>query len=637
MQFKKLIKEIKSYDPKADFELIRKAFEFASKVHEGQKRASGEPYIQHSLETAYILAELKQDSTSIATALLHDVLESTKTTIKELKEKFGEEVATLVDGVTKLTKIRYHDRAERDAESIRKMFLATTKDVRVLIIKLADKLHNMRTLQHLTEEQRKRISQATLDIYAPLAYRLGIASIKWELEDLAFKHLHPEMYAKFREKFGKKRLQRELEIKKISKLIEEELKKHNIPAKITGRPKHFYSIYRKMVTKHRTFEELYDLTALRILTDTVQHCYEILGILHSLWTPIPKEFDDYIAMPKANMYQSLHTAVIGPEGQPVEIQIRTEDMHKIAEEGVAAHWGYKGVKTDQKFDKKLSWLRQILEWQRESKTAKEFMDFLKIDLFQDEIYVFTPKGKVIRLPKGSTPIDFAYEIHSNIGDACTGAIVNGRITPLRYELKNGDIINIITSKKQMPKRDWLKIVKTTKAKTKIRHRLKEAKKLPITYERKELKEKFLTKKTLIDVQKIKNPVIELAKCCHPIPGDKITGFLSSKNKVTIHKEECKNIEKNRKRKELKVEWIKGYNKETGIKIFATDRVGLFADILNTIAATGTNVTKAKGKMIGENLVEISFEMMPEDLDHLEGILKRIQKIQSVNRVAIESL
>ncbi|MDP2908316.1 MAG: HD domain-containing protein, partial [Nanoarchaeota archaeon] len=336
MHFKKLLRKIKSYDQNADFELIKRAFEFADRIHKGQKRASGDPYVQHVLGTAYILAELKQDHVSIAAALLHDVLETTKVTLDELKGKFGEEVAMLVDGVTKLSSIKYHDKYERDAESIRKMFLATAKDIRVLIIKLADKLHNMRTLGSLTEEQQKRISQATLDIYAPLAYRLGIASIKWELEDIAFKYLHPETYAKFREKFGKKRKQREAEIKKLSKLIEKELKKHNIPSNITGRPKHFYSIYRKMIEKHRTFEELYDLTALRIITDTVKHCYEILGIIHTVWKPIPREFDDYVAMPKANMYQSLHTAVIGPNGQPIEIQIRTKEMHEIAEEGVAA-------------------------------------------------------------------------------------------------------------------------------------------------------------------------------------------------------------------------------------------------------------------------------------------------------------
>jgi len=638
MHFKKLIRKIKDYDPNVDFELIRKAFEYANEVHKDHKRASGEPYIQHVLETAYILAELKQDATTIAASLLHDVLETGKVTLEDLRQKFGEEVTMLVDGVTKLSMIKYHDRQERDAESIRKMFLATTRDLRVLIIKLADKLHNMRTLGYLTEEQQKRISQATLDIYAPLAYRLGIWSIKWELEDTAFKYLHPDMYAKFREKFGKKRLQREIEIRRLSRAVEKELKKYDIPSKITGRPKHFYSIYRKMLEKKRTFEELYDLAALRIITDTTKHCYEILGLIHSLWKPIPGEFDDYIAMPKTNMYQSLHTAVIGPNGQPVEIQIRTEQMHEIAEEGVASHWGYKGVKTDNKFDKKLSWLRQILDWQRESKTAKEFMEFLKIDLFQDEIYVFTPKGKVICLPKGSTPIDFAYEIHSNIGDNCTGAIVNGRIVPLRHELKNGDIINIITSKNQTPKRDWLKIVETTKAKTKIRHYLKEVKKIPLAYEIvKKPEGEELAEDSIIEVKpKIKNQNIRLAKCCHPVPGDNIKGFLTPPSTVVIHKKDCPHAEDVKGRTKLEVAWKKGYNQETEVRIFATDRVGLFADVLNTIAATGTNITRAKGKTINEDAVEIIFGMIPEDLDHLQDILKRIQRIQSVNRVAIET-
>ena len=634
MHFKKLIKKIKSYDEKADFELIRKAYEFANEVHKNEKRASGEPYVQHSLETAHILAELKQDPRSIAAALLHDVLENTEVTLEDLKEKFDEEIAMLVDGVTKISKIRYHDREERDAESIRKMFLATTKDIRVLIIKLADKLHNMRTLKYLTKEQQRRISKATLDIYAPLAYRLGIANIKWELEDIAFKYLHPTMYAKFRQKFGKKRIQREIEIKKINRTITKELKKQNIPTKITGRPKHFYSIFRKMLEKHRTFEELYDLTALRILTDTVKHCYEILGIIHILWKPIPGEFDDYIAMPKSNMYQSLHTAVIGSNGQPIEIQIRTEEMHKIAEEGIAAHWSYKKATTDQKFDKKLSWLRQILDWQMESETANEFMDFLKIDFFQDEIYVFTPKGRVISLPKGSTPIDFAYGIHSNIGDTCTGSIVNGRIVPLRYKLKNGDIINILTSKNQKPKKDWLKIIKTTKAKTKIRHYFKQ-KKIPVIRTVKEVEKEKTTDNPMIEVYKLKNPKIKLANCCRPLPGNPLIGLLSMSKNVTLHKQGCKNLQKSKKTK-IKAEWKKDYNEEVNIKIIAEDRVGLFADILNTVSATGTNVTGAKGKMVSDMLVEITFGMMPESMDHLIDIITRVKRIQNIKTVAINT-
>jgi len=636
MRFKKLLKKVQDYNPKANAELIRKAFEFANELHKDMKRASGVPYIQHTLETAYILAELKQDSTSIIAALLHDILEDTDTTFDNLKKEFGEEVAMLVDGVTKLSKIQYHDVKERDAESIRKMFLATTQDIRVLIIKLADKLHNMRTLGYLSEEKQKRIAQATLDIYAPLAYRLGMASIKWELEDISFKYLHPDLYKKFMEKFGKKRLQREIEVKRITRTISKELKKHNIPFKITGRPKHFYSIYRKMILKHRTFEELYDLTALRIITDNVKHCYEILGIIHTIWKPIPGEFDDYIAMPKANMYRSLHTAVVGPVGQPIEVQIRTEEMHKIAEEGIAAHWTYKGLKSGKDFDKKLSWMRQILDWQKESKSAKEFMEFLKIDFFQDEIYVFTPRGKVICLPKDSTPLDFAYEVHTNIGNTCSGSIVNGRIVPLRYKLKNGDMVNIMTSKKQSPKIDWLKIVKTNKAKTKIKRYLREIKKLPVQYASLgKVEKKELPQGEIIDIKPaIKKPNIKFSKCCNPIPGENIIGFINLQKKISIHKKGCKSIAKNKNMKEVKVEWKKEYNSETEVKIFANDRVGLFADVLNTIAATGTNVTDARGKMVSPDLVEISFKIIPEDLDHLKDILKRIQKIMSVKRIII---
>lgn len=634
MDFKKLVKKIKEYNPNANFELIRKAYEFADEMHKNEKRASGEPYIQHPLETAYILAELKLDDISIAASLLHDVLENTKLTPEDIKAKFGEEIGELVDGVTKLSKIKYHDRQERDAESIRKMFLATVKDVRVLLIKLADKLHNMRTLSHLTQEQQQRISQATLDIYAPLAHRLGIASIKWELEDIAFKYLNPEMYAKFREKFGKKRLQREIEIRKIIKLIEKELKKQSIPSTITGRPKHFYSIYRKMIIKRRKFEELYDLMALRIITDTVKHCYEILGILHMLWKPIPGEFDDYIAMPKANMYQSLHTAVIGSDGQPIEIQIRTEDMHRISEEGIAAHWAYKGLKGDSKFDKKLSWLRQILDWQRGSKSAKEFMDVLKVDFFQDEIYVFTPKGRVICLPKGSTPIDFAYEIHSNVGDSCTGAIVNGRIVPLRHELKNGDIVHILTSKKQIPRGDWLKIVKTSRARAKIKHYLRLIKKIPIISKVKKEPKKEPLESSIIDVETIPKAKVKFAKCCHPLPGEQIIGFFIPPNRITIHNKDCVSI-KNIKKERLNVAWKKSFNKPIEIKILAMDRVGLFADILNTVASTGTNVTGAKGRTKGEEMVEISFGMVPEDLEHLKDILDRIMRVNSIKRVFLD--
>ncbi|MBU4502344.1 MAG: bifunctional (p)ppGpp synthetase/guanosine-3',5'-bis(diphosphate) 3'-pyrophosphohydrolase [Nanoarchaeota archaeon] len=638
MRFKKLIKKIEGYDKKADIELIKKAFEFASDSHKDEKRASGEPYVQHPLEVAYIMAELKQDSISIAATLLHDVLENTPVTIEDLKKKFGDEVAMLVDGVTKLSKIKYHDATERDAESIRKMFLATTEDIRVLIIKLADKLHNMRTLQHLPEGKQKRIAQATLDIYAPLANRLGMANIKWELEDIAFKYLRPDMYKKFRDKFGKKRLQREIEVKKIKRTIEKELKKHSIPYNITGRPKHFYSIYTKMLKKHRSFEEIYDLTALRIITDDVKHCYEILGIIHIIWKPIPGEFDDYIAMPKANMYQSLHTAVVGPDGQPIEIQIRTKKMNDIAKEGVAAHWSYKDESSDKNFDKKLSWLRQILDWQKDSKSAKEFMDFLKIDFFHDEIYVFTPQGRVICLPKGSTPLDFAYEVHTNIGNTCSGAIVNGRIVPLRHKLNNGDRINILTSKNQVPKLDWLKIVKTNKAKTKIRKYLKELKKVPIKYgTAKKAKEQDLGEDKIIEFkQGIKNPRIKLAKCCHPLPGSNIVAFLTPPNRISVHLTDCKNIKKYKKSKQVKVEWKSDYNHEIEIKITAEDRVGLFADVLNTIAAAGTNITTAKGKMVTNNLVEIDINMVPEDLDHLEDILDRVKRIQNIKKIAIES-
>ncbi|MBI2672938.1 bifunctional (p)ppGpp synthetase/guanosine-3',5'-bis(diphosphate) 3'-pyrophosphohydrolase, partial [Candidatus Woesearchaeota archaeon] len=466
MHLKDLINKIKEYNKKSGLEIIRKAYDFANEFHKNEKRASGEPFIQHPLNVAFILADLKMDDSTITAALLHDVVEDTAASLDVVKKEFGAEVASLVDGVTKLTSIKYNRKLDYNAESIRKMLMASTKDVRVIIIKLADKLHNMRTLKYLPEEDQKRIAKDTLEIYAPLAYRLGIASTKRELEDLSFKYLEPEMYQKFKEKFGKKRSEREIELKKLKSTLEKELEKYGIKATIKGRPKHFYSIYKKMITKHRTFEEIYDLIGLRIITDTVKNCYEILGIIHSLWKPISGEFNDYIAMPKENMYQSLHTAVMALN-QPIEVQIRTEEMDRVAEEGIAAHWKYKGIYGDKDFDKKLSWLREMLEMHNSSKSTKEFMEFLKIDFFEDEIYVFSPKGDVIRLPKGSCPIDYAYAVHTDLGNKCNGAIINGRIVPLRYELKNGDIINILTLNISKPKRDWLKIVKTTKAKSKI--------------------------------------------------------------------------------------------------------------------------------------------------------------------------
>ncbi|MFH1210465.1 MAG: bifunctional (p)ppGpp synthetase/guanosine-3',5'-bis(diphosphate) 3'-pyrophosphohydrolase [archaeon] len=634
MNIRKVIKKVREYNPKADVDLISKAYEFANRVHGSTKRASGEPYIQHPLNAAYILAELKLDVSSIVASLLHDVVEDSNVSLETVKKEFGEEVASLVDGVTKISKLHYSNPDEADAETVRKMLMATTRDIRVIIIKLADKLHNMRTLKYLSHDKQVKVAKDALDIYAPLAYRLGIASIKWELEDIAFKYIQPETYQMFKKKFGKKRWQREIDIIRARRALEKELLKAGIKVSVSGRPKHFYSIYKKMVDKKRSFEELYDLMALRVITGSVKDCYEALGVIHNMWKPIPGEFKDYIAMPKSNMYQSLHTSVIGLDGQPIEIQIRTEEMHKTAEEGIAAHWQYKGVYgDDNEFDKKLSWLRQILDWQRDSTETKDFMDFLKVDFFEDEIYVFSPKGKVVALPRGSTPLDFAYSIHSSIGDTTTGAIVNGRIVPLRYELKNGDIIKIMTSKTAKPHRDWLKIVRTTKARDKIRHTIKQKEGIPASSPVPYLEVGDSVKGSLVYVP-VKNAVVKLAKCCHPLPGDLIVGYItrSRSKRVVVHRRDCTNIRP--KTSSVELSWVEDFNSELQLKVVADDRVGLFADVLNTVAATGTHVRNAKAKLISENLAECSFAFVPENTDHIKDMVNRVKRVQSVRKVFI---
>ncbi|MGJ7045867.1 RelA/SpoT family protein [Thermoanaerobacterium thermosulfurigenes] len=475
----KIIERVKKYDQSEDdINLILKAYNYALKAHEGQYRNSGEPYIVHPVEVAMILADLELDVSTIASGLLHDVIEDTSISYEDIKNEFGQEIADLVDGVIKLGMIEYKSKVEQQAENMRKMLIAMAKDIRVIMIKLADRLHNMRTLKFLSEEKQKEKAQETLEIYAPIAHRLGMSMIKWELEDLSLRYLHPDEYYSLVEKVAKKRKEREESIKELIEKLKEKLNEIGIKADVDGRPKHFYSIYKKMKQQNKTFEQIYDLMAVRVIVNTVKDCYGTLGVVHTLWKPMPGRFKDYIAMPKPNMYQSLHTTVIGPKGEPFEIQIRTWDMHRTAEYGIAAHWKYKeGKSYEDEFDAKLSWLRQLLEWQRELKDAKEFMETLKIDLFTDEVYVFTPKGDVISLPAGSTPIDFAYSIHTEIGHRLNGAKVNGKIVPIDYELKNGDIVEILTTTNadRGPSRDWLQIVKSSQAKNKIRQWFKKEK------------------------------------------------------------------------------------------------------------------------------------------------------------------
>ena len=467
---------IHSYNPEANIDIIWKAYVYSAKVHRGQVRLSGEPYLSHPLEVAHILTKLKMDESCVAAGLLHDTIEDTISTLEELREHFGEEILSLVDGVTKISRIEFASSEEQQAENYRKMILAMSKDIRVILIKLADRLHNMRTLEYMSTDKREKISRETLDIFAPLANRLGIGWMKLELEDPAFKYLYPDKYKEIMDRVAEKYEERVKFIENIAVVINKELDKADVKGKVIGRPKHYYSIYKKMIDQSISFDQVFDIIGLRIITDTVKDCYSILGIIHSIWKPIPGKIKDYIAMPKANMYQSLHTTVIVPPSNRVEFQIRTEEMHRIAENGIAAHWRYKEVsKKDEKaakIDERFAWLKHILEWQKDMKDPKEFLATMKIDLFPDEVYVFSPKGKVMSFPKGATPIDFAYYIHTDVGDKCIGAKVNGKIVPLKYNLSNGDIIEILNSPAHKPSRDWLKIVKTSRARTKIRNYLK---------------------------------------------------------------------------------------------------------------------------------------------------------------------
>ena len=456
-----IIENILQYQPGAPIDTVKKAFQLAETAHTGQLRVSGEKYINHPIGVAKILTELQIDAITISAALLHDVVEDTTYTLAEMQENFGEEIAMLIDGVTKLSRIEYKSKEEQQLENYRKMFLAMAKDIRVVLIKLADRLHNMRTLKHMSEEKQKRIAQETLEIYAPLANRLGISNIKWELEDLALRYLEPETYYELVEKVKQKRQERQEMIDESIEILNEKLSSVEIKSDIHGRPKHFYSIYKKMRKGNKDINEIYDLSAIRILVENVKDCYGALGVVHTLWKPIPGRFKDYIAMPKSNMYQSLHTTVIGTKGYPLEIQIRTWQMHKVSEYGVAAHWRYKegGKNSDKDFDHKVSWLRHLIDWQQELRDPREFVEALKVDVFADEVFVFTPKGDVVDLPAGSIPLDFAYRIHTDVGHRCIGAKINGKIVPLEYKLVNGDIVEIITTKQNNgPSRDWLNIV-----------------------------------------------------------------------------------------------------------------------------------------------------------------------------------
>ena len=713
-----LLQKIKENCTNVDLDIVNKAFNLAYEAHKEQKRESGEPYIIHPIDVAVILAELGMDTSTIVAGLLHDVIEDTDYTYDDIKNIFSEEVANLVSGVTKITKMEYKSKEEQQADNFRKMLLAMASDIRVIIIKLADRLHNMRTLKYMPKEKQKRISKETLDIYAPLAHRLGISKVKWELEDLCFRYLHEEEYYDLVHQISEKRVERETYIAQIIKDLYSKLEEAEIDSDIDGRPKHFYSIYRKMVTKNKSIEQIFDLTAIRILVNSVKDCYEVLGIVHTIYKPIPGRFKDYIAMPKPNMYQSLHTTVIGPQGKTFEIQIRTFEMHKTAEYGIAAHWKYKeGDTSDTKgksFENKLVWLRDMLEWQKETSDAEEFMEGFKINLFTDEIFLFTPKGVVIDLPNGATPIDFAYRIHTDIGNKCIGAKVNGKIVPLDYKLKTGQIVEILTSNSSKgPNMDWLSIAKSNQAKSKIKAWFKKAKKEENINKGKEVFEKELKKQSVhyVDIAKgesydkfIKrynincmddlyalvglgaivassfiaklkeenlskeekdknlnkaieenisknekkkkdtsygvtvkgenNLMVRFAKCCNPVPGDDILGYITKGRGVSIHRKDCGNLNsliKEDPQKVVDVSWgtSKGVEYMAEIQVKTEDKSGILSDVMNILMDSKLPLNALNAKSAKRNLAYINIKIKIDTVEQLKELMKKIKRVPGV--------
>ena len=687
---------------------VRAAYDFAARAHVGQKRQSGEPYVTHSVAVAAILVELLGtgvDETLVQAALLHDVAEDTDRDLATIDRRFGHEVAALVDGVTKISGLHFDRPEQEQAENFRKMLLSMARDLRVILVKLADRLHNMRTLMALDPARARAIARETREIYAPLAHRLGIGRIKWELDDLCLKHLDPEAYDDLRQKVSLKREERERLVHAVMNPVQARFKDLEIEADVVGRPKHLDSIYRKMRAQGRPFEEIFDLLGVRVLTRDKADCYRVLSVVHDLFTPVHERFKDYIATPKSNMYQSLHTTVIGPKGDPVEIQIRTPDMHRIAEEGIAAHWLYKEKKDRTGLDQAFVWLRQLLEWQQEMKDPREFMETVKVDLFPDEVYVFTPKGDVKALPEGSTPIDFAYAVHTEVGNHCAGARVNGKLVPLRHVLRQGDIVEVVTSPTQKPSRDWLKTVKSTRARSKVKQWLRteerarsvsigrelldrEAKKyrvpLATILESEEVRKlavehgyttvddllaglgygklaastvvtRFLPPDALaepktdgkpakpararvesggVTVKGVDDVLVRFAKCCGPVPGDAIVGFITRGRGITVHARDCPNLAAGAidSERTVTVEWAIADQQALPVKIavhIGRDRPGLLADISTAISSRHANIVKAEVTVTEDRKGLNHFTVEVKDLDQLQGVMGAIAAVKDV--------
>ncbi len=703
VRFNDIVEEMLRYNPQADVDMLERAYVLSAKAHKGTVRLSGEPYLIHPLEVAHILTKMNLDVQSVASGLLHDTLEDSYLVKEELEQYFGKEVAGLVDGVTKISQIKMSGSEDNRAESLRKMILATSKDIRVILIKLADRYHNMQTLKFLSDDKQVEIARETLDIYAPLAHRLGIEWLKGELEDLSFKYLKPAEYRLISENLARKKRERDTYTAEVKELLRKRLEQVGLKCEVSGRAKRLYSIYRKTVQENLDIDQIYDITAFRVLVDTVKECYEGLGYIHDLFKPVPGKFKDYIALPKANMYQSLHTAVMGPHGEKIEIQIRTHEMHRMAEEGIAAHWKYKeGKAFDAKEDKMFAWLRRIIERHEEVKDNKEFLESFKIDLFPDEIYVFTPRGDVKELPKGATPVDFAYAVHSTLGQRCVGAKVNGKLVPLKTILKSGDNVAILTNPAHNPSKDWLKFVVTSKAKTKIRQSIKAEQRERSIELGHSLLEKELAKhdfslakmlksgeiqtlakefsfdtvddllaavgyglytplqvlgkvvpevpkvgrlqKMLGSIRKSKDDaikikgidglVVKFAKCCNPIPGDRIMGFITRGRGLTVHLEECPNVHAYDDQRKIGVSWEmdKEYTYSVRLRVSADDKKGLLSDITSIISSSKANIINAQITTYPDKSATSVFEIEIQNAPQVQKITKSILKLKGVKAV-----